>query len=131
MKIFRAMAVDADGRPQVGPSARKLGVRGLEAGRNADVPVADPTDVVTPGSGGMSVAPHSATNLPPLRRPATLGGSGRDPVWVLETDDLETDLRFRQDSGTHGLIEPATDMTRDEYEAALARTREKWVQFTQ
>jgi hypothetical protein len=59
-----------------------------------------------------------------------LGGKGKDPVWEIDTDDLGADLQFRQDSRTHGLLEPARPMALDEYEQALAATREKWVRHT-
>jgi len=127
VKIFRAMKVAADGMPEVGPSARTLGVRrGDQTPR--DVPVAVPDEAVPPQSGGMSVAPDNPANLPKNRRPPAYGGSGKDPVWVIDTDDLPAVLEFRQDAPTHGLVEPATNrvLTLAEYEAALASTRDKW-----
>ncbi|MDB5309351.1 MAG: hypothetical protein JWO38_3553 [Gemmataceae bacterium] len=78
----------------------------------------------------MSTAPTDPMNLPPFRRPAVLGGRGKDPVWVIDTDDLDPNLQFRQDSPTHGLIEPAGPMTLEEYEQALAATAAKWVRHT-
>jgi hypothetical protein len=127
VKLFRAMAPDADGLPQIGRSARKLGVRTpVEAaaqGSEPDVSAVDTDEVVPPGTGGLSVVPDDPANLPPFRRPATLGGRGKDPVWVIDTNDLGPDLQFRQDSPTHGLIEPSGPVTLDEYELALAATR--------
>jgi hypothetical protein len=76
----------------------------------------------------MSVAPLDPANLPKNRRPrAVNNGTGKDPVWEIDSDDLGPDLRFNQDKPRHGLIEPARPMTFAEYEQALAATREKWV----
>ena len=54
------------------------------------------------------------------------GGTGSDPVWELDVDDLGSDLNFNQDTATHGLIEPASPMAFAEYERALETTRAKW-----
>lgn len=77
----------------------------------------------------MSVAPNAPQNLPPLRRPAWLdGGRGKDPVWVIDSDALgAAGVQFRQDTSSHGLLEPLVEMTLLEFEQALARTRDKWV----
>ena|SRR5215213_2102878 len=126
MKLFRAMREAADGLPEVGPTARTLGVRPHPHG-NADVAATFPTDLVHPGGGGASVAPNDPINLPPLRRPRSLGGTGKDPVWWIESDDLGPDLAFRQQSSIHGLIEPARTMALAELDRALADTRKRWV----
>ncbi|MBY0526421.1 MAG: hypothetical protein K2R98_23710 [Gemmataceae bacterium] len=54
------------------------------------------------------------------------GGSGKDPVWGLCLDHLGVDLRFRQDSQVHGLIEPEHAMTLDEFQQAIAATKPYW-----
>lgn len=128
MKLYRSMKVAADGLPEVGPNARTLGVRHGDQKPHGDVTAIAPTDPVLPRTGGMSVAPDDPTNLPRARRPAEFGGIGKDPVWVIDTADLPSMLEFRQDSATHGLIEPATNttLTLAEYEWALAVTRETW-----
>jgi hypothetical protein len=59
-RIYRSMTKDGD-EPKVGPSARSLGVRVPN-----DIPA--PDGKVTPGSGGMSVAPAWG-DLPPWRIP--------------------------------------------------------------
>src|SRR5262249_31740809 len=125
MLIFRSMKEDSDGAPQVGPSGRTLGVR-PGGTPNPDVLAANDRDVVNPGDGGMSVAPNDPKGLPRHRRPASLGGLGQDPVWCIDTDDLEPELQFRQDSRTHGLIEPKQAMSLQEFQEALARTRNRW-----
>src|SRR4051812_35516498 len=102
MKLFRSMVEGQDGSPEVGPSARKLGVRPGNA-PTPDVLAADPQDIIAPGQGGMSAAPDDPLWLARHRRPASLGGLGQDPVWYIETDDLGPDLRFHQDSATHGV----------------------------
>jgi hypothetical protein len=79
-----------------------------------------------PGQGGMSVAPDDPLHLPRHRRPAGLGGTGRDPVWYIETEDLGPDLAFRQDGPAHGLIEPKRLLTLQGFQDALAGTRCYW-----
>jgi hypothetical protein len=129
MKLYRAMRADADGLPAVGPTARTIGVRGLEAAPFEDVPALLPTDVVPPRVGGMSVAPSDPVHLPPLRLPVSMGGKGRDPVWELDTNDLGPDLTARLDSPVHGLVEPVRPMTRAELQSALELTRPRWVRY--
>ncbi len=114
MPLFRSMMEAADGLPQVGPSARMLGVRPGNM-PTPDVPVIQPQDVLAPGQGGMSVAPDDPLRLVRHRRPASLGGLGQDPVCVLESDDLGPQLQFRQDGPTHGLIEPKAPMAFQDY----------------
>lgn len=125
MTLFRAMKEDPDGRPRVGPNGRMLGVRPGDA-PTPDVLAIDSSDMVLPGQGGMSVAPDDPLHLPRHRRPSGLGGTGQDAVWSLDAVDLGPDLRFRRDSPTHGVIEPARHMTLQEFEDALALTRPRW-----
>ena len=126
MKLYRAMKAATDGLPEVGPTARTLGVRRGDSTPHNDVTAIAPADPVSPGTGGMSVAPNDPANLPRNRRPASLGGTGRDPVWEIDDTDLGADLNFNQDSTTHGVVEIKGEMTLDEYEQALAATRDKW-----
>jgi hypothetical protein len=113
------MRASVDNLPVLGPEARCLGVR-----PGIDIPVAG--GLVSRGTGGLSVAPHSAMSLPSHRRPNSLGGTGKDPVWALGLDGLPSTLNFQQDSANHGLIEPAFPMTLRQYEEALAQTRRSW-----
>jgi hypothetical protein len=129
MKLYRAMRADSDGMPAVGPTARTLGVRGLEAAPFEDVPALQPTDVVPPRVGGMSVTPNDPIYLPPLRLPMSMGGKGKDPIWQIDTADIGPDLLFRQDSTTHGLLEPVRPMTRGGLQSALEATRPKWIRY--
>jgi hypothetical protein len=103
----------------VGPTARTLGVR-----PQVDIPVV--AGQVRPNTGGMSVAPDDPVNLHPLRRPPAFGGSGKDPVWYIAVAALGVDLQFRQDSGTHGLIEPARAMSLHDLQKALDATKPYW-----
>lgn len=120
--IYRAMREDPAGGPVIGPTARTLGVRS-----QVDIPVA--AGQVQPNTGGMSVALDRPENLHPLRRPPRYGGSGKDPVWRLHTDQLGSDLQFREDSATHGLIEPARAMSLDDFQRHLADTKPLWTRL--
>ena len=105
-----------------GSTARTLGVRPQE-----DIPVL--RDRVSPGTGGVSVAPESPLNLPSHRRPPALGGTGRDPVWRISVADLGEKVTFRRDKPTHGLLEPACEMGLDAFQDALAELSPKWVKL--
>jgi hypothetical protein len=121
-RLFRSMKRAADDLPEVGQSGRTLGVREI------DIEV-DSSGWLEPEKGGMSVAPGSPANLPKHRRPPEYGGTGPDPVWRIESDDLGDDLVFRPDPGDpngHGFLEPKTAMYLEEYERALEATRAKW-----
>jgi hypothetical protein len=125
MQLFRSMKEDVDGLPVVGATGRTLGVRPGNA-PTPDVLAISAHDLVMPGQGGISVAPHDPMHLLKHRRPSSLGGTGLDPVWYIETDDLPPDLQFRQDSVTHGVIEPVCAMTLQKFEDALAASRSNW-----
>lgn len=120
--VYRAMREDPAGGPVVGPTARTLGVRS-----QVDIPVV--ARQVQPNTGGMSVALDRPENLHPLRRPLRYGGSGKDPVWGLHSDQLGSDLQFRGDSATHGLIEPARAMSLDDFQRHLAHTKLLWMKL--
>lgn len=126
MKLYRAMKAAADGSPAIGPTARTLGVRGGDKAPHNDVEAVAATDAVSPGLGGMSVAPDDPSNLPRNRRPAALGGTGADPVWEIDDSAPGAGLTFTRDSSKHGVVEAAQGMTLAEYEAALAATADKW-----
>ena len=117
-EIFRSM-LENSGMPQIGDSARGLGVR-----PGVDIPV-DANGMVRPGTGGMSVSP-SPESLPPHRRPPGLGGTGKDSVWQMNTNNLGSDLRLVPDSPTHGTIQPSRKMTLAEYQNALNDTVGSW-----
>jgi hypothetical protein len=76
----------------------------------------------------MSAAPQDPANLPRNRRPAQVsGGTGKDPVWEIDTDDLGPNLQYVQDKPTHGVVAPKPPMTLADLEQALAATRARWV----
>jgi hypothetical protein len=81
---------------------------------------------VSPGTGGLSVAPDNPMNLPEHRRPARFGGTGKDPVWGIDVGDLGGDVIYRQDKPTHGLFEPAREMSIGEFQEALADLAPRW-----
>jgi len=117
------MRAASDGYPEPGRSPRTLGVR-----PGIDIPVrAD--GLAVGGEGGMSVAPDSPGNLPEHRRPSDQGGTGKDPVWVLDVVDLGDELVYRDDplmDGVHGFVEPSAPMLFERYESALLATRRTW-----
>lgn len=130
-RIYRSMTREGD-QPKVGPSARTLGVRpGIDV-------TPDPNGNVRPETGGMSVAP-SWRVLPPWRIPKRLdsmvpGATGKDEdaCWSFgegpfECSPVNDQLSFRPDSADHGLVEPAAIMNLDDFQAALAATRDEWV----
>jgi hypothetical protein len=127
--IYRSMTRDGD-HPKVGATAKTLGVR---------VPGDLPSDdgQVSPGTGGMSVAP-SWRDLPPHRIPRRLlhlapdaAGSDADACWRMGVGPFEAGavaegLSLRPDRPDHGLVEPSERMTLERYQAALAATRDLW-----
>lgn len=116
--LYRAMKADETGRPQIGP--RGLGVR---VGHDV---CPDSAGLVVPGGGGMSVTPDDPMELPIFCRPRSLGGTGKAPVWQLYAPDLPSTLQYRNDSRTHGLIEPTTPMPLAHFEHYLAETAAHW-----
>jgi hypothetical protein len=76
----------------------------------------------------MSVAPDPAY-LPPFLRPASLGGHGKLPVFVIGRSVLGETLVYRPDPAKptrHGFVEPATTMLLTAYAEALAATANTW-----
>jgi hypothetical protein len=128
--FFRAMIPNADWTPQTGRSARMLGVRTPE-----DI-VTDEKGFVKPGSGGMSVAPNSAWNVPNHRRPRGMGrgsaGRMEDRMYALADAALPADkLKARPDPRypqKHAFVEPAIMTELATYEMDLAETRKDWKQ---
>ena len=112
-------------KPLVEQSARGLGVR--VGGAKPDI-TPDSNGNVYPNGDGMSVAPFTPLNLLPHRRPPEFGGNGPDPVWCINSTwiDANDRLQFRQDSLTHGNIEPNRRMSLEDYRGALAETQLLW-----
>jgi hypothetical protein len=122
-KLYRAMQKGADGAPETAPNARALGIR-----PGIDVPAAFADEIVKPGEGGLSVSPDDPCNLPVFRRPRGFLGTGKDPVWEIESSQLGPDLCYRPDPAKagHGFIEPSRPLTLDEFQQAVAQTRGWW-----
>jgi len=122
-RLYRGMKETEEG-PEIGPSARTLGAR-------PDVDISVVNGQVEPDNGGISVSPDDPANLPPHRRPPALGGTGRDPVWEIDADDLGPHLRYDEDTpGKHGTIQPAYPMTLEEFQRRLAETQGRWRKVT-
>ena len=125
MFVCRGMKEDEDGWPEVGAGSRTLGVRpGVDirlyfADGRVDHRVLE----------GMSVSPSPPENLPPHRRPPQFGGTGKDPVFELDTDELPEELAYRPDPSkpdAHGFITPAYTMAFEHYQRAIHETRGLW-----
>ncbi len=120
---MRGMRADADGLPMLDPSGRYLAVR-----PNVDILV-DVAGRVDPETGGMSVIPPPVENMDPHRRPPEFGGTGKDPVFELQTDEMPGELRYRPDPANpegHGFIEPSRVMSFEEYLTSIQATRALW-----
>jgi hypothetical protein len=134
--IYRVMTVD-HGKPLVANTARGLGVR-VGDGPHDDIPV-DDIGRVSPGSGGMSVAP-SWRDLPEIRIPRRLRekgvlfarGKDVDACWRLGegrfvAGAVADGLMLRPDRLDHGTVEPNAVEALNQYRSDLAATRELWV----
>ena len=75
----------------------------------------------------MSVAPDDPMHLPDHRRPPSLGGNGKDPVFRYEVALKPHSLFISLDSETHALVEPQARTTFDEYQRAIHSTQQKWM----
>lgn len=128
--MFRAMRKAPDNLPEAGRSARTLGVR---VAPPAAVPEDPPKFDVYPDANGdvdprrgMSVALDDPRGLPKHRRPASMGGEGRDPVFSLLASQLGPGLKVYEDDAPHAVVEPAQRMSLVKYETALTATRPSW-----
>lgn len=120
MKLYRKMEMDADGRPATGNEPSVLGVRlrdPVNAKKIRDVDAAAGTDTVGPGK-GLSV------DVTPDGIPPTVAGV----LWEIDASALPPGLTAPQRGkrATHHQIEPAADMSLDEYQALLWGTRAAW-----
>ena len=121
--LFRIMLKTAVGRPAVGSSDNMLGARvGIDVRP-------DGAGNVQPAKGGISVAPDDPARLPPHLRPLRFGGACGLPLFRIEDSSLGERLSYRADPRRptrHGMVEPATSMTLDAYQDALASTSPAW-----
>mgnify|MGYP001792792103 CR=1 FL=1 len=139
---YRGMA-GKNGKPKVGRSARLLGIRPgididvahmpqgwldekgyLRPEENRD-DSGSKVEVAIRNTKGMSTS-LSIEGLPPFRKPAEFGGTGRDPLWQIDESYITDDLEAVQDSETHVSIMPRTTMLLERYETALANTQDHW-----
>lgn len=74
----------------------------------------------------MSVALDAARNLPKPRLPRSLGGEGRDPVFMMFRTMAPPALLTRQDRYPHAFVEPALQCALCDFESDLAGTRSDW-----
>jgi hypothetical protein len=116
----------------VGQTARTLGIR-----PEVDV-TADGLGMVTPGTGGMSVAP-SWRDLPSHRIPLHLQsivrdacGNKLDRCWRMGAGSfidspVTESLNLHCDRDDHGCVEPSRRMELNGLQSVLAETRDLWV----
>ncbi len=117
------MKEDEDGLPKIGATSRSLGAR-----PGVDIGVFNSGSVFSTRQ-GMSVSPAPPENLPEWRRPEEFDGTGKDPVFAMDPDDLPEELEYLPDPAkpdTHGFIRPAYTMAFEHYQRALHETRELW-----
>ena len=143
-RIYRVMR-EADEKPLVGVESCMLGARLTDLSRE-DNTEEDNTEneLVEPEKAGLSVGGCVRTTYISIlpRRLQTLypewarGAKGRnsDKVWAMGQGSYlaapvsaDLDLRFRTDDRPgHGLVAPSRKMALEEYQAALAATRDEW-----
>ena len=123
------MRASTDGHPEVGASARTLGVR------PSDVPVIN--GQVQPETGGMTANP-SLAQIAPQWVPKRLAhlrlgaeGPNNNQVWCHGSGPfvhapIAPHLLLRPDRPGHGNVEPAQAMSFDAYQAAIHATRLEW-----
>lgn len=139
---YRGMA-EQNGKPQIGRSARLLGVRpnidiniermpsGCLDERGYLLPESqrefqgELVTVVIRDTKGMSVS-LSIEGLPAFRKPTKFGGNGKDPLWQIDDSRITGDLQAVQDSPTHVSIMPRVTIALEKYETALANTQKYW-----
>lgn len=85
----------------------------------------DLVTVVVRNTKGMSTS-LSIEGLPRHRRPEAFGGTGREPLWQIDSDKIAGDLEAIQDGQTHVSIMPRATMLLERYESALANTQDDW-----
>ena len=92
----------------------------------------EPEPWVKANGKGLSVAPDNPRNLILHRRPPALGGTGKDPVWSIETGiglgiHAVQYVGYVEDKpGQHGVLAPRIDMPLRIYQDALHSTQNQW-----
>jgi hypothetical protein len=140
-RFYRIMLPDGD-HPLTGDQKLMLGVR-VGPPPRADVQLTIEGKVAS-GTGGMSVFRHWR-DLPYFLIPTRLShhftdsakrralrGNHKARCWRMgegsfEEGSINDSLVLRRDSPTHGMIEPSVEMYIDDFQAALAGTRDQWL----
>lgn len=126
--LFRCMKRDMDGRPAVGNSADRLGVRIANAPGEPDIyPV---NGMVAGHSGGMSATVDDPEMLPGHRKPKWLEGTARKGELFLIDGGLVTQSLAVEQRGhdiNHYEFLPAYVMRIDDYQSHLESTRAHWI----
>jgi hypothetical protein len=92
-----------------------------------DVVALSERDQVVLEDSGLSCAPDDPWLLPPHRRPESLGGTSKHPVWSIQRNALPPHrLASRADSARHESILPLEPTTLGEFEVALRGTASDW-----
>jgi hypothetical protein len=120
--LYRAMTCDTDGRPKVERTARGLGVR--VDGPHCDVRYDEHGRVCPPH--GMSVALDDLLGLPDHRLPPSHGGTGRDPLFGLDSAQVEVPLALYAHGHPHHEIAPSRPMDLSKFESGIEATRDHW-----
>ena len=119
MTLYRGMKRDG-GQPLIGQG-------GLEIRRGVDVDAFEDNDLVGPGGGGLSVTADEPRLLPSYRRPESLGGTSKHPVWSIDRDQLPAHLlSSRPDREAHELIEPTDQVMLTDFEGRVHGTAVDW-----
>lgn len=138
-RIYRTMKRADDGYPVVEATARGLGVR-VPPDQRPDIDVDSAGNVVLNGR-GMSVAEHWR-HIYPGMIPARLddghnGARGSDELhcWRMGEGQFaagsladKLQLIIKEHDRKAGLVIPAGEMSVHDYQAALAATREQWIE---
>lgn len=120
MTLFRGMKRDGD-RPLVGAG-------GLHIRPGDDVPALNDDDEVDSLGGGLSTTPDDPWLLPQFRRPESLGGTSKHPVWSIRRYQLTPQsLSSRWDSITHESVLPAQQSNLRDYVSNIHSTCPDWV----
>ncbi|MBU6187524.1 MAG: hypothetical protein KGQ16_14290 [Cyanobacteria bacterium REEB444] len=142
-KLYYRGIAERNGKPEIGRSARLLGVRPNIDINIEQVPTGwldeqsyllpepqrklhgDLVSVAIRDTKGMSVS-LSIEGLPAFRKPTKFGGNGKDPLWQIDDRMITGDLQAVQDSPTHVSIMPRVTMALEKYESTLANTQQYW-----
>ena len=136
--VYRAMLADGLS-PLVFPAALGLGAR-VSPDEHNDIAVGE-DGMVESHTGGMSVAPEwrllPIHRIPRRLRAKFARAAGKNSVFLWRMGDgpfvagpFADRLLFRPDPAKpnqHGFVEPVDRMRADEYQEALAATRDQWI----